>query len=1145
MLRSRRRHADRYGHRGLTAAGILALTLTGVPAQVEPAVAAPVVHVAPAVRTAPFTTVPATATATDAESIDTARVTRPVAPGVELISFDRLDSLGWLRADVLSVDLTGGSTVEYLFPGHVAATEPVSTQATRIGAVAAINGDFFDINNSGAARGVGIQDGELIQAPVNGHHNAIGITPDGLGRVLQVFFEGTATLPDGTVPLTQFNTYAIQPEGVGVFTSLWGDYPRAQAVAGATEVTEVVLTDGVVTSVTSTAGSGPIPSDSLILLGREAGARALATLRPGDRVTVEYRPRTTENVALQTALGGNHILVVNGQAQHFTDTAVHPRTAVGFSADGTRMFLLTVDGRQAASRGVTLDELADMMVELGAYNALNLDGGGSSTLVVREPGSEQLEIANSPSDGGERPVPNGLAILAPEGSGRLTGFWVETAIDPLTAATDAPVPGGRPDRVFPGLSRRLTASGYDETYGPAEGTPRWRTNNGAAGNVDNSGVFRARRSGEVTVTAYRGNAVGSIDLTVLGPLARIDATTERLSLAGAGAAASFGVVGYDATGTTAPIEPADVRLEYDDSLLTITAQPDGSFQVSARQEIGSGLITVHVGEHTTVVPVTIGLQEVVIADFEDSETWTASCARCTATVETDPSGYHGEGLRLSYDFTQSTATRAAYANPAQWIEVPGQPQSFSLWIHGAGNGEWPSLHLVDALDQDIVLRGPYVTWEGWRQVELTVPTGVAYPVRIRRFYVAETAASASYHGEVRIDELIARVPPSVQTPPEPVVVDPVVSTPEDVAGRDWRFAVLSDAQFIAADPDSEFVAQARRTLREIRAANPDFVVINGDFVDTGYPADFDLARRLLEEELGDQVPWYYIPGNHEIYGPGDTSNFRQEFGDTYRTFDHRGTRFILLDSSTGTLRGGGFAQVHMLREALDDAASSREIGSVVVMFHHPPRDPTPAQASQLGDRYEAALIEQWLADFRRTTGKGVLVINSHVGTFAASHVDGVPYLINGNAGKNPATPADQGGFTGWSLIGVDELTERQARSCRRDPYAGCADWVAVEVRPHVDTLRLEAPPRVTAGTTVQLTATVLQHERQVPVAYPVSAQWEGSANLIIGPASAARHRHVAAFDPVTGELHAFRPGTIILSVTVNGVTHQATITVTR
>ena len=1089
-------------------------------------------------------------TSAETDAIDVDRRSRPVAPGLELTSFDRFDANGWIRADALVADLAGGVTVDYVNAGEVARTEPLRAMVERAGAVAAVNGDFFDINNSGAAQGIGIQGGALVQSPVAGHHEAVGVTADGVGRVVQVYFDGTATLPTGPVTLTQFNNM-VAAGGIGVFTSLWGSYPRSRAVAGATRVTEVTLVGGRVPPVADTAGSGPIPAGTTILLGREAGADALAGLRPGDPVDVRYAPRTSDGSTLHAAVGGNRVLVRDGVPQDIGDVNPEPRTAVGFSADGRRMFLVTVDGRQADSRGVTLTELGRMMAELGAHNALNLDGGGSSTLLAREPGQSTVRVENSPSDGAERPVPNGLALFAPAGSGRLRAYWVTTEMDRMTAPGLGPVPGGRPERVFPGLTRRLRAAGYDETYGPAAGEPTWRSSPASVGRVDRDGVFRAGKPGTVTVTAARGPARGELELTVLGPLARIDATADRLGLAGVGATGTVGVVGYDADGRTAPIEPADLRLEYDHELFDITPTATGHLSVRARADSGAGLVTIRVGDASTVVPVTIGLTDVPVATFDDAASWRFSAARATGSVAPAP-GHTGTGLKLTYDFGQSTGTRAAYADPPAWIEVPGQPQAFGMWIHAGGHGEWPSLHLHDALDQQHVLRGPYLDWVGWRYVEMQVPAGVVYPVRIRRFYVAETDAAAQYTGETIIDDIVAKVPTELTPPPREHRTDRVVITDGTVDDAPWRFAVLSDAQFVAADPDSDLVAQARRTLREIRAARPDFLVINGDFVDTAYPADFALAKRILDEELAGELPYYYVPGNHEIMG-APISNFQAVFGATTRVFDHtpagggRATRFITLDTSAGSLRGSGFAQVPALREALDSAAADPRIGSVVVLEHHPPRDPTPAKASQLVDRKEAALLERWLAGFQEETGKGVLFVGAHVGMFHADRVDGVPYVINGNTGKGPSTAPHLGGFTGWTMFGVDPVSPAEAAKARRDPLTAGPRWVTAETRAHVDALELAAPTHLAAGTSVSVTATLTQPDgRRVPVAAPVSADWSGSANLHVGPASGLRPWHAAWFDPATGRLTGLgSAGTVWLAVTVNGVTARATVVLDR
>ncbi|GAB2986881.1 phosphodiester glycosidase family protein [Saccharothrix stipae] len=1064
-----------------------------------------------------------------ARRIETARTTRPVAPGVSLSSFDWYEpggAGGWIRGDALTVDLTAGTRVDYLHPGRVAAAEPLSAQADRTRAVAAVNGDFFDINNSNAPRGVGVQDGRTVKSPVAGHRRAVGLDAAGVGRVMEVFFDGRITREDGTsIRLDQLNSAAVESGGIGLFDPIWGSYSRARAVSGASRVTEVVLRAGVVTERRDRAGDDPVPADGQVLVGREAGADALDTLAVGQRVAVEHTTKADDGSALRAAIGGNQLLIQDGEVVAPADP-LHPRTAVGFSADGKKMFLLTVDGRQGAYLlGLNLKDVAAILLEMGAHNALNLDGGGSSTLVARTPGAESVVVENTPSDGGERPVPNGLALYAPAGSGSLTGFWVRTAIDPRAAPGSDTVPGGHPERVFPGLTRRLVADGHDETYGPArDDAHRWRTARADVGRVDPDGVFHAHRPGTTKAVAHRGGVTGEVELTVLGALAGLSATTSRLSLPEVGGTSALGVVGRDAEGFTAPVEPADVVLHYDRSVIDVVPGADGSLLVTALRP-GATTVEARVGAHVVRVPVTVGLEERLLAGFDDGAAWTFGSARGSGSVAPVSEGHTGAGLRMSYDFSRSTGTRTAYAIPPRPIEVPGQPLALGAWVYGHGRGEWTAFTVTDSSGLSRSLYGPYITWTGWRYLEVPVPAGLAFPLRVNRFYTIETKADRQYTGEVIVDDIVAKVPPAVELP--------VVEEPEDrfvvrdgtVADRPWRFAVMSDAQFVARDPDSGLVRAARRTLREIKAQRPDFVVVNGDFVDEASPADLALARRVLTEELGDELPWYYVPGNHEIMGPGTIENFRREFGATNRVFDHKGTRFVLLDSSTGTVRGGGFDQAVMLRDALRDHAS---VHSVVVVEHHPPRDPTPTRGSQLTDRMEADVVEDWLAEFRRTTGKGAAFIGAHVGLFHASRVDGVPYLVNGNSGKAPAGEAGRGGFTGWTMLGVD-------------PRLGDS-WLAAEIRPHVDGLTLTAEPTTRIGSPTRVTASITQGARQVPVAYPVTADWSGSLNLHVGPASGLRPWHVAWLDPTTDTLTALRPGRVTIAVTVNGVTQRTDTT---
>lgn len=334
--------------------------------------------------------------APDSDSIETARSSRPVAPGVHLTSYERLRADSWLRVAELDVDLHGsGVRADYLSSGRVTDRRPLSALAaahdpgTARRTVAAVNADFFDIQQTGAPQGPGIKDGALTHSPAQGAGRAAGIGPEGAGRILELYFEGTLRLPSGPHPLAAHNAADVPPGGIGLYTPAWGEADRALTVDTATPVAEVVVSGGRVRSVTDAVGTGPIAEHTAVLVAREEGAALLAALRPGDPVSWEYRPVTDSGPVPQTAVGGRELLVVDGVAQRHSsgDGASAPRTAVGFSRDGRRMHVVTVDGRQAGSGGATLTELGRMMRRAGAYNALNLDGGGSSTLVAREPGA--------------------------------------------------------------------------------------------------------------------------------------------------------------------------------------------------------------------------------------------------------------------------------------------------------------------------------------------------------------------------------------------------------------------------------------------------------------------------------------------------------------------------------------------------------------------------------------------------------------------------------------------------------------------------------------------------------------------------------------------------------------------------------------
>jgi hypothetical protein len=128
----------------------------------------------------------------------------------------------------------------------------------------------------------------------------------------------------------------------------------------------------------------------------------------------EGRPSDLIAPAARQIVGGGQILVRDGKAVAYTDkfaTTRNPRTVVGLDQTGTLLTFLVVDGRQPRlSIGMTLAELSEAMIRLGCDSAINLDGGGSSTLVYRDPKTKKLKILNSPSDTKERSVADVLGV---------------------------------------------------------------------------------------------------------------------------------------------------------------------------------------------------------------------------------------------------------------------------------------------------------------------------------------------------------------------------------------------------------------------------------------------------------------------------------------------------------------------------------------------------------------------------------------------------------------------------------------------------------------------------------------------------------------------------------------------------------------
>ncbi len=240
--------------------------------------------------------------------------------------------------------------------------------------------------------------------------------------------------------------------------------------------------------------------------------------------------RVTEEMGVKEAVGGSSILVRNGEVVYPSNVSegTNPRTAVGIKADGTVVFY-EVDGRQAPySTGMHLYDLALMMKDLGCVDAMNLDGGGSSTFATQREGEANdngragLTIRNRPSDGYERTVSSTIMVIS---NAAQTGEFDHAVLTPNS------------DIYTPGSKVQFAASGVDSAGGAAplpDSGLSWSVQSGSElGSIDAAtGVFTAAegKTGTVTVAlSYNGAVVGTAELELQWP-DRLGFTNTSVSL---------------------------------------------------------------------------------------------------------------------------------------------------------------------------------------------------------------------------------------------------------------------------------------------------------------------------------------------------------------------------------------------------------------------------------------------------------------------------------------------------------------------------------------------------------------------------------------------------------------------------------------
>ncbi len=500
--------------------------------------------------------------------------------GLTYKNIKRLTTDGWQDIHIVEADMNEPHLKFKVLtdPQGVSHMTNVLNFAKDNDAVAAVNGDFFarksGTSDRGSAVGVTIVDGELLSTPsTEAGTNAFYQLKDGAFGFNLFSYDITITAPNGnTDKIKHINKYD-NLTGIVMYTRDWNNITIDKEY----NMVNVVVVDGIVTQIRHGMPPVDIPENGYVLTClKDYNTFLIDNFQEGDPITIDIQ--TTPNYqAIETALGGGGYLVTEGKVpSRFSHNiaGTHPRTAIGLDQSGKKLFLVAVDGRQSQARGMSQTEMGQLMVELGCYTALNLDGGGSTTMVIKPDGGEH-EVVNSPSDGSLRNVVNSAAITLELEDPVMMGVKMQ--------ADDT--------RLFAGTSRWVWLEGVDQ-YGRKMDIPQeevtWSVDGG--GTVTD-GMFYPDGVGTVTITGRYQGMVDTKELQVVEKPYSMYFSSEELHMSTGGQETLF-LYGKEENGYQVLMYPKDVNIEIQNGL----GQMNGNKLTALAS--GSGLVTAQLGETT-------------------------------------------------------------------------------------------------------------------------------------------------------------------------------------------------------------------------------------------------------------------------------------------------------------------------------------------------------------------------------------------------------------------------------------------------------------------------------------------------------------------------------------------------------------------
>lgn len=667
------------------------------------------------------------------------------------ITYERIEkytSSGWMNINVIRADLSD----EYTEVKPINSDKGVSNRAIlssmiqTSGAVAAVNGDFFLMGDPTYTYGPLIRDEKLITSPLP----------------FQDGYPTVSRLLDGSVDIsvwnpkitlygsdsTEFNVVVLNKTsniewGPTILTSDWNKTSPGYANK---DIVEVIVTNNTVSEVRRNQPPALIPDDGYVIVSSNAATmeKMLNSFNVGHPVSLnvelDFSPADVD-----WSFGALNYLVKDGKENIISSQVlgVHPRTVIGFNKDNTEIIMVTIDGRHRDYVGAKQTELAKIMIELGAYNAVNMDGGGSTTMGVDFLKNANVTVVNIPSDGKERRIASGVGVF--------NNYPDSDKVDKIEIEASQ-------NTIFNKTETELNIKFFNEYYTPLDLAAKnieFSVSPVGAGKVVNN-VFKPEKPGKATITANVGNAEGSIEINVLDKAQALYSDTDSLTVGFNDSYELGAVLGIDKDGNSAFIPWKYIDYSYRNRVGKVDNGVFTSSDIS-----NTGAVTLTFGEAIKHIQVKVGYRYKTLNRFEDLDnlklTLYPEDSAGTLGITKDFVKEGINALQLNYDFTAMTDQSIAFVefgNDGEGIKLEDKPLAIGMWVYGDSKNHWLRTRITDAYGTQVKIDfEEEVNWTGWKWVEAKIPDGITYPITLKNIYLAEINETRKDTGTIYIDNL--------------------------------------------------------------------------------------------------------------------------------------------------------------------------------------------------------------------------------------------------------------------------------------------------------------------------------------------------------------------------------------------------------